>query len=122
MKVESLTPAILRLMSPEDRKHYDQTHAYCSGPSAIMERNPGNEPLEADQAKAASASRLHIRFTSARKRLCDPDNLSVKWLLDCLRYCGAIDGDEPDKITLEVAQRKCGKDEQEHTLIEVIFP
>ena len=40
-------------------------------------------------------------------------------MLDCLRYCQAIRGDEPDKITLETTQRKTEKGEEEFTLIEI---
>lgn len=87
--------------------------------AAKLEHPACNAPLEAHKGQKANADRVHIRFTSVRKRLCDPDNLSEKWLLDCLRYCNAIDGDEPEKITLETTQRKAAKDEAEHTLIEI---
>lgn len=90
-----------------------------TGSSAIVERAAGDEPLEAHQGQASAAGRLHIRFVSARKHLLDPDNLSVKWMLDCLRYCRIINGDEPEKISLEVTQRKCAKGESEHTVIEI---
>lgn len=90
-----------------------------SGPDSVLERPARNEPLETDKGKKAATRRFHIRFTSVRKRLCDPDNLSPKWLLDCLRYCHLIDGDEPEKITLQVGQRKAIKGEEEHTIIEI---
>jgi len=90
-----------------------------SGKVAVMERDSGDEPLEANQGQETVAGRVHIRFESVRKRLLDPDNLSVKWMLDCLRYCGAISGDEPEKITLEVGQRKCAKGEAECTVVEI---
>lgn len=90
-----------------------------SGPCSVVESNPGPEPLETNQAEEAAASRIHIRFVSVRKRLCDPDNLSAKWLLDCLRYCGAIRDDKPENITFEIGQRKCAKGEAEHTTIEL---
>lgn len=90
-----------------------------AGAYPVVECPAGNESLAANQSQEAATGRLHIRFTSVRKRLCDPDNLSEKWLLDALRFTGAIQGDEPDKITLETTQRKCRKGEQEHTLIEI---
>lgn len=93
-----------------------------AGAVAVVERPARPQSLEANRSEEAAASRLHIRFVSVRKRLCDPDNLSEKWLLDCLRNCGAIIGDEPDKITLETGQRKCAKDEAEHTVIEIYKP
>lgn len=89
---------------------------------AVLERPACDEPLETNQSQEGTAKPVHIRFTSVRKRLCDPDNLCVKWLLDCLRYCGAIEGDEPEKISLEVKQKKVYPGEPEHTLIEVEYP
>lgn len=90
--------------------------------AAKLERSSVSKPLEKNQNEETSSGRIHCRFTSVRKRLCDPDNVAVKWLLDCLRYCGAIPGDEPEKITLEIRQRKTAKDETEHTMIELFKP
>lgn len=73
----------------------------------------------ARKAEKTGTERVHIRFTSVRKRLLDPDNVIPKWTLDALRYAGVIRGDEPEKITLEVAQRKAEKGETEHTLVEI---
>lgn len=93
--------------------------AQDSGAHPELECSPVHEPLAAGQGQEAAPERVHIRIVSVRKRLCDPDNLSEKWLLDCLRYCGAIRGDEPDKITLETTQRKAAKGEAEYTTIEI---
>lgn len=90
-----------------------------SGKTPKLERAHGHGSLEAPQAKEANPERVLIRFVSVRKRLLDPDNLSEKWLLDCLRYCGIIRGDEPEKITLETTQRKCQRGEAEHTEISI---
>ena len=94
-----------------------------SGPGAVVERDPLDGIAGADAREGEATGKLHIRFTSVRKRLCDPDNLSVKFLLDCLRYAQIIRDDSPDQISLEVTQRKClrGRAEKEHTVIE-IFP
>ena len=86
-----------------------------------MERAPVHEPLEARQGEEGGSGKFLVRFESVRKRLCDPDNLSVKYLLDSLRFARVIPGDEPEKITLEVTQRKCAKGEEEHTMIEIKF-
>ena len=88
-------------------------------PNAVMECDSRVAALAPSKAKEADSERVHIRFVSVRKRLLDPDNLSEKWLLDCLRFCGAIKGDEPEKITLETTQRKAAKGEEEHTIIEI---
>lgn len=87
-----------------------------------LERAALDATLGAAEGKEEAPGRVHIRFESARKRLLDPDNLSEKWALDCLRYVGVIRGDEPDKITLETTQRKCAKDEEEHTEIVITYP
>ena len=84
-----------------------------------LECSFGNEPLAEGQGEKTNAGKFSVRFISVRKRLLDPDNLSCKWLLDSLRYASIISGDEPEKITLEVTQRKCRKDESEHTIVEV---
>jgi hypothetical protein len=85
----------------------------------VVERIIGNAALRPAKSQKGTAGRVHIRFVSVRKRLLDPDNISEKWTLDCLRFAGVIQGDEPDKITLETTQRKCGNDEEEKTLIEI---
>lgn len=85
----------------------------------VMEHRPVPVPLAKDKAQEESPERLLIRIVSVRKRLIDPDNLCEKWLLDCLRFVGAISGDEPDKITLETSQRKAQKGEEEHTEITI---
>ena len=95
-------------------------HADHSRQAAVMERSAGDESLATNQGQERAAGKLHVRFVSVRKRLLDPDNVSVKWTLDCLRYAGIIRGDEPDKISLEVSQRKTNKGEREQTIIEVI--
>ena len=91
-------------------------------PLPELERNPSAGPLATHEEQEANSSRVHLRIVSIRKRLLDPDNLSVKWLIDCLRYSKIIRGDEPDKITLQVEQRKCAKGEAEATEIWLTFP
>ena len=91
-------------------------------PLPIVERHPSPRPLAKDEGQEGGAGRVHLRIVSIRKRLLDPDNLSVKWLIDCLRYSSIIRGDEPDKITLQVEQRKCSKGEAEATEIWLTLP
>jgi hypothetical protein len=91
-------------------------------PLPIVERHPSAGTLATHEEQEGGASRVHLRIVSIRKRLLDPDNLSVKWLIDCLRYSSIIRGDEPDKITLQVEQRKCAKGEAEATQIFITFP
>ena len=90
-----------------------------AGKAAELEPAPRARPLAKSAPKEVPSEPVFIRIVSVRKRLLDPDNISEKWALDALRYCGAIHGDEPDKITLETSQRKAEKGEEEHTLIEI---
>ena len=91
-------------------------------PLPIVERNPRSRSLATHEEQEGGAGRVHLRIVSIRKRLLDPDNLSPKWIIDCLRYSKIIRGDEPDKITLQVEQRKCGKGEAEATQIFITLP
>ncbi len=109
------SPAFLNAnLDPED-----------SGQSSVVEHNPFDGTKGENPREEKATGKLHIRFTSVRKRLCDPDNLAVKWLLDALRYAGVIGDDSPDKISLEVTQRKARRKvpgepvEKEHTVIEI---
>lgn len=72
---------------------------------------------EADREEGNS-TRFHVRITSYRKRLLDPDNLAggTKWFTDCLRYAGIIVEDTPEEITIENRQKKS---KEEKTQIEV---
>lgn len=89
------------------------------GKPSELERTAGEIPLAKTEGKEAGSGRFLVCFVSVRKRLLDPDNISEKWMLDCLRYCRAIPGDEPEKIELQTTQRKCRKSEDPHTEIEV---
>ena len=87
-----------------------------------LERDSSPGTLATNEGEEIGAGRVHLRIVSIRKRLLDPDNLSVKWIIDCLRYARIIQGDEPDKITLQVEQRKCAKGEAEATQIFITLP
>lgn len=76
-----------------------------------------NESLAKDEGKEKNTGRIHIRFTVKRKRLIDPDNIIAKYLIDCLRYAGAIPDDRQKDVSLEVRQEKTR--EEEETLIEL---
>ena len=108
-----------KLRNRIERQISDEDKAGHTRHNPKLECDIGPEPLAQDKAEKGATGRVHIIFISRRKRLCDPDNLSVKWLLDCLRYCGAIAGDEPEKITLEVKQEKCTKGQCPETIIEI---
>lgn len=85
-------------------------------PRAVVERPARHEPLATNQGEEGATGSVLIRFVVTRKRCLDPDNVAVKWLLDALRYSGFIQGDEPEKVSLEIKQQK---GEPEQVVVEV---
>lgn len=75
----------------------------------------------ADEGKAKGVDRVTVRFVGYRVRPLDPDNFagSVKDLLDGLRHCGLIQGDEPWRIILETEQVQVKTLKEEKTVIEI---
>jgi hypothetical protein len=118
-----MTDAMRRCMHREPTLKTNANHqTYNTGTIAKLEQNTRHGSLAKKPIETHTASRVHIRFESVRKRLLDPDNICEKWTLDCLRYIGVIRGDEPDKITLETTQRRASKNEEEHTEIIITYP
>lgn len=101
----------------------DELKSILSNP-AIAARNPhlqGSKPQLApvrphhpkeDGRKEKSQGRSRVVIESRRSRLCDPDNLYVKAILDAIRYAGLIADDSPEHIELTVKQTKVPKDEE----------
>ena len=118
-----MTDAMRRCMHREPALKPNANHnTNDTGATAKLERIAGDEPLAASKGEKEASGRVHFKFVSVRKRLIDPDNVSVKWLLDCCRRIGLVAGDEHDKVTIETAQRKAEKGEEEHTVIEITIP
>lgn len=88
-------------------------------PSSVAKRAICDGSLAKESRKKGNAKSFHVRVTSRRSRLIDPDNLCAKYFVDCLRYAGFIPDDNADVITLEVRQEKVGRSEEE-TVIEVL--
>jgi hypothetical protein len=84
-----------------------------------LERTSGDGALGARQAEKRDSTRYFVRITSVRRRLLDEDNLSSKYVTDFCRYSGIIPQDSPGKTSIKTTQRKAGKEEAEHTLIEI---
>jgi len=78
-----------------------------------------NGALATPKIKALYSGRVLVRFTCHAVRLTDPDNRTVKFHLDCLRYAGIIRDDRPEDIELQVSQKKVSKKSQERTEITV---
>lgn len=90
-----------------------------TGTAPKLERPTLDAALGPSQAQERHSGRFHIRITSVRTRLLDPDNLAEKYHLDCLRYAGIIPADTPEQISLETTQRRKAKGEDEKVIIEV---
>lgn len=90
-----------------------------SGKAPLVECLTRDASLGTVQSKEARAGKIHCRFTDVRKRACDPDNLSIKWTLDALRYIGCLRDDTAKDVTVEVRQRRCLRGEAEATIVEL---
>jgi hypothetical protein len=129
-----MNPHLIKRLFPHASKSLLELNAKDYGPStpdlpqstrkaAQPEQAPERKGLQlahGSKTEETGPKRVHLRITSVRKRICDPDNLVPKWHIDCLRYCGIIRDDTAQEISLEVAQRKAQKGEEEHTLIELL--
>jgi hypothetical protein len=79
-----------------------------------------HEPLGEKPGTQQVPARLQVRFTAYRSRFIDPDNCVPKYLLDCLRHCGAIPDDSLQHIEVCVRQAKAPAGHLQGTLIELI--
>ena len=120
--IRRLFPHASQSLIAANEQDYGKPYIESDGQIAKLERTACDEPLATGKGKKEASGRVHFKFVSVRKRLIDPDNVSVKWLLDCCRRIGLVAGDEHDKVTIETAQRKAEKSEEEHTIIEITKP
>ena len=88
--------------------------------AAVVERDSSHAPLAAEEVQRPIGARFLVRITSVRKRLLDEDNLCEKYHVDLCRYAGVIPDDAPDKVKIEVSQRKAQKGERESVFLEVM--
>lgn len=88
----------------------------------VVERDPGAGALGPGREEGSHPERVLVRVVSVRKRLLDEDNLCPKYVIDCCRYAGLIPDDAPEKVRIQVGQRKPEKGEEEHTMIEIYNP
>lgn len=84
-----------------------------------LEPSRQRRAVGAPKAKVADSRRFLVRVTSVRRILLDEDNLCEKYVVDCCRYAGLLPGDRPGQTKIAVSQRKVGKEEEEHTLVEI---
>lgn len=79
-----------------------------------------NEPVAEKEGKDCNSDRVQVSILSIRKRLIDPDNLTPKFFVDCLRYGGFIQNDTEKDIIIQVSQRKVTSTfEPERTVITI---
>lgn len=88
----------------------------------IAQQAVRNEPLGKKPRKNPLPARLQVRLTSYRWQFVDPDNLcgGAKYLIDCLKHCGAIEDDSPQHIELVVRQERAPAAHLQGTLIELV--
>ncbi len=89
-----------------------------------LESAASDESLHAKKLQIGYSGKPEIRITFYRHRLADHSRaISEKALVDCLQYAGLIEGDSEEEIRLtDVIQKKIGKDEEERTEVEIIYP
>lgn len=114
--------SLLDANRPELREQEGRTRQEEGLPAADraeLERCAATPAVRKKGKKEANRRRFLVRVTSVRKRLIDEDNLCEKYAVDCCRYAGLLPGDGPGETKIEVAQRKAGEAEGEHTVIEI---
>ena len=60
-----------------------------------------------------------VHIIAYRQRLIDPDNVSIKALMDALKRLGLIYDDSAKWVEISVMQFSCGKKVRPYTLIEM---
>lgn len=120
--IRRLFPHASQSLIAANEQDYGKPYIESDGQITKLERAACDEPLAASKGKKEAFGRVHFKFISVRKRLIDPDNVSIKWMLDCCRRIGLVAGDEHDKVTVETSQRKAEKGEEENTIIEITKP
>jgi len=88
----------------------------------IAEQAVRHEPLGKEPGTHQVPTRIQVCITSFRARFVDPDNLcgGSKFIVDCLKHCGAIEDDDPEHIELVIKQAKAPAGHLQGTLIELI--
>lgn len=114
-----LNPHLAGLQLPEHQERAGSEKGVPPAPGAKLERRAPDAAVGKAKAKGGDSRRFLVRVTSCRRRLIDEDNLCEKFVVDCCRYAGLVPSDSPSQTRIEAHQRKVGKEEEEHTLIEI---
>jgi len=92
-------------------------------PLPELECYPDGGALEKKANKKGSAGRFLVRVKVFRKRFIDPDNVSLKYAIDCLRYGCILPDDRAEDIKLEIYEQiKVETEAEERIEIEVYGP
>ena len=78
-----------------------------------------NESVAAEERETGHTGRVRVSIVSYQRRLTDPDNLTPKYFLDCLRDSKLIRDDSAKQIELFVSQEKVKDKSAEGTLISI---
>ncbi len=104
---------------PAKQLHAIPNPNFGSSSGAVAQPTVCDESLATPQGETLYSGRVHVRITSYRRRLLDPDNLTAKWFLDACRYARLIRDDNPEAITYQVGQEKVARKEDERTEIVI---
>jgi Holliday junction resolvase RusA-like endonuclease len=99
---------------------YDDT-AKFELQSSKSEQAFRDERVATGSGETEGPVRTIVRIRSFRTRLCDPDNICPKYLIDALRYAGAINDDREKDICLQVTQHKVAHLKEERTEVEIKY-
>jgi len=115
-----ITREQFKSMFPNASRSFAEVNPGLSHPKP--ERVVQDEPVGKGKREKEGASRVIVCVTAFRCRLTDPDNLCPKYVIDALRYAGAIHDDREQDIQLRLSQKKVGTTKEERTEIELIWP
>ena len=90
-------------------------------PNPFPKRAAWQKLLDLDQTERKSKEGVTLRLSRFSPFGLDPDNAlgGAKFLIDQLRYCGLIQGDRVEEITIEFRQIKTQHKAESGTLVEI---
>ena len=123
-----LTPRIIALMLPEDQRRYTNgQQGSASHRSAVSAANMEQAARLSSVAKKENprldpSRRVCLHIISRRRRLCDPDGISAKALIDGIVMLGVCENDSTKEIEcVTFSQVKVSKHEDEQTIVEIKY-
>lgn len=108
---------LAQLNPPSHVQPKPAAHDHRPPPRPKPKRAPVPPLAGCAQGKGGHPGRILVSITSHRRRLLDPDNIVVKYFVDCLRYSGLLRDDRNEDIELRVSQKKVQTAEEERTEI-----